>query len=897
VATCAPTASASMSRGATRSSPTEPAFMQLKQPTQGFTFAGTCIQLDLKFFGGLLELNFGAHVAVQKAGKDGDNGRVTVEGSFGAALTVGAVPGVFVGSFVGQGFARVSANPPLIKRDGSKAGQSTLAQAKWVLTEWLKLKLSKNRIYQWFRKFRFSKTSKQKKIARIDQMVERMKKIHKMILSDDEDDGDSAQSLLSDNTADDVASAKAALSKAENQLMKCKTEAQQAIKALEGDENSTSLQQEVEKKREHVSEAQQQVEWAKVSLKSASGGKLEGRLTNAAGWLHMHFLRELANICNSTKAPKTIKEWNSKYVQKAWRRVYLGDDTIYKTKRIKCKTRLVNGQHKNKINKQYVKPYAPKPEPNCNHRLQHYLEEGKCMERGETGSASGNFTVVPKVPSDTYKTATQALVCAYFSYGSLLDKPKSEMYPSSNINDMMPLAYPELFPPEQEPESEVGDEESDDTDAPAKMSVEDIHRIWATKTDRQTLNDYFDDINVESFKIYEAYATLFKTPEDVSKQLKGLLDAKEFEHEAERNKSPCQMTAEFQFDTTMTFGSSPIGFCSGADTNAFRYIKSRQWTWDSDSTSHECKLGTVNQKPAVATANIALGNFLYFNFISTVGRPEDTTVGMEVWLDGSGRDMLAAAAGMMSGVNIPAKVCDIPNLAASLRKVFRTVLSPLASLVVGKASKVKRAAVATAGSAAGMALASGLGGGVMTAMASVQAFLKELIPNMLKVVGDLLGKFDIGKKILAKLNVLNDAVKAVRGQVAKSVQNFAKSLGIKSPVNLHLFKQTQILYQLNPSAGGGQLSKLSTEGDDLSITDTVLLGLDAAAPVAPAMSVQVQQYAHFGQGAICGDEDLTVIADNSTELEKRSRDEDVVVGTGGKGIAAHENLHSGSRNN
>ena len=85
--------------------------------------------------------NIGLHLNIQKDGtKDGDNGRVTVEGSFAMAMTLG-LPGTFVGSFVGQGYMRVSGNPPSMKSDGTRAfaGSSTIAQAKWLVTEWLAL--------------------------------------------------------------------------------------------------------------------------------------------------------------------------------------------------------------------------------------------------------------------------------------------------------------------------------------------------------------------------------------------------------------------------------------------------------------------------------------------------------------------------------------------------------------------------------------------------------------------------------------------------------------------------------------------------------------------------------------------------------------------------------------
>jgi len=137
-------------------SPKQPSFLQKggDNPTTESSNAGTCVQLDISFFK-LLHLNIGLHLNIQKDGtKDGDNGRVTVEGSFAMAMTLG-LPGTFVGSFVGQGYMRVSGNPPSMKSDGTRAfaGSSTIAQAKWLVTEWLALMVKDTKLYKFYAKF------------------------------------------------------------------------------------------------------------------------------------------------------------------------------------------------------------------------------------------------------------------------------------------------------------------------------------------------------------------------------------------------------------------------------------------------------------------------------------------------------------------------------------------------------------------------------------------------------------------------------------------------------------------------------------------------------------------------------------------------------------------------
>jgi len=696
-----------------------------------------------------LHLNIGLSLNIQKDGTaDGDNGRVTVEGSFAMAMTLG-LPGTFVGSFVGQGYLRISGNPPSIKSDGTSAfaGQSTIAQAKWLVTEWLGLMVKDTRVYKFYAKFA-DKKQKANRAAMIKKLVKTVTDIRKAVIHEETDEGEEPSSdgpdpEMSEALTDKpdpkalekayadltklqkekteqlklVKDSKANLLKeqerAKKQKLDCLHAAQQGQPAgpdcdkshFEKSANLTQFEKEEDEAADELKTIRRKIEQAENNVKIAGVSPTEGRLTNAASWLHMHFVRELSKLCiaafnykndpekypHGRHPPDNERDWTNDFVSKAWYKVYMGAQLKYivppsrmyggKPFGLKCKPcDHSKGLCKYKITKQFVKLYAPKEEQNCNHKLDHYLEKGmgECMEAkagspadpkapAEGESDEVDVAAPPKVPNDQSIVATQSLVCGWMSAGALLGKSQGSKV--KNVKTMLKLAYPEFY----------GEKHLSVYLTLAKMYDGDYETAPPSTVkcaDHNKLNIYFADVNVESMQIYaNAYTTLFKDPKLIESQLGSIEEERLHLIEAAQSKQPCAMTAEMQFDTTATVGPDTIGFCSGQDTNPFQYVRSRKWTWDSGGTGKECSLGKMTKQDITATMILQLGGFIGIDFIQTLGKPAETTVGFNIWLqnDGPGAIVGAAFASMMG--NVPAKFCRMPGVAKILKTIFRKLLT------------------------------------------------------------------------------------------------------------------------------------------------------------------------------------------------------------------------------
>jgi hypothetical protein len=243
---------------------------------------------------------------------------------------------------------------------------------------------------------------------------------------------------------------------------------------------------------------------------------------------------------------------------------------------------------------------------------------------------------------------------------------------TANIKAMLPLAYPEFF---GEKHKSVylklahmwqGDFEIGPKGKPATMK----------SADHNKLNVYFSDVNIENMQIYtNAYTTLFKDPELIRSQLGSIEEERLHLIDAAQQEQPCAMTAEMQFDTTATVGPDTIGFCSGQDTNPFQYVRSRVWSWDSGGTGKECTLGKMTKQDVSATMIIQLGGFLGIDFIQTLGKPAETTVGFNIWLHNDGPGAIVGALAAQKFGNVPAKFCRLPGVAKILKTIFRTLLT------------------------------------------------------------------------------------------------------------------------------------------------------------------------------------------------------------------------------
>lgn len=412
---------------------------------------GMALTVGLEFAGGLVSAEVSAAVNFAQE-KDPKTGKVADAVALSAELGLEVSAGVdkiAVGSAAIAGSVEIKGVPPA-------EAKSPVAKAKWLLEQWMVGMVQKNPVYRFYADF--------KKMVSKLKMADFSRSPESILKRQFELAAYARKDIVDFYDTEEPDSSKG------NKPLKL-------TKEQEADNKACSTYEETCRKN----------------------------LDNTANYLHLEFLRTLTMyVVQGRTAPKTEKDWADDYVERAWRRVYLGKQVpktpgtgimergpecsircTSKSGKFECDQKKNTAQHQLELyrglenvksgpsaaSKKEAKEFMRNPnsfkDPHNTAKKSSFLEveaPGKFksmlkkhgnsigrMAGAASGFRSAGFMKTGshfKPADDKTKLLVQAMTCRFFVRNFLQDDYKLENWrtrKNRNIKEMIPKTYPALF--------------------------------------------------------------------------------------------------------------------------------------------------------------------------------------------------------------------------------------------------------------------------------------------------------------------------------------------------------------------------------------------------------------------------------------------------------------------